>query len=597
MNDWIDNLERAFRDIALPVREWLQIIEAGLSGLSVGVIPPALDQVLVGSVDRSRNPDLKLALVLGANEGVFPAPPARVALLSEAELEDLETHGVRVGSGRRQFGHERYLGYIALSRARQRVVVSWSVTDEKGNTRNPSRLVEEVKRNFPEIGTEKFNNSMSWEDSQHPIELAGALLGADVASDLQPLRELPQVRPVLEQWRVTTDALRETQLSRATADALYGGELKLSVSALETFAACPFHFFAAYGLGARERDEFEVDFRQMGSFQHEVLSEFHKRVLESGKRWRELKPAEAVQWVREIGGARMQSYEHGLFLADASREFQARALLNNLERVVATLTQWARNNEFEPAAVEVSFGLSGEGWPGWRLDLGNGRSVILRGRVDRVDLLQVNDHSAAVAILDYKSGGKVFDDLKFESGLQLQMPAYLNAICANAEARRTLGASTLNRAGIFYVGLRLRPESGKSREEAIASGDDAAASAFQHRGRFDASFVQQFDNSGSSKGGQFRFSFNRNGSLSKRGNDLLPAPEFAALLDHATDQVRELAGRILSGEARVSPYRKGQEIACGLCPFLAVCRFDSWTQDYRLLKRRSADQEGVEAAT
>ena len=39
-----------------------------LAGLTVGIIPLALDQVLLGAVDRSRNPEVKLALVLGLNE-------------------------------------------------------------------------------------------------------------------------------------------------------------------------------------------------------------------------------------------------------------------------------------------------------------------------------------------------------------------------------------------------------------------------------------------------------------------------------------------------------------------------------------------------
>ncbi|MEK7706919.1 MAG: hypothetical protein AAB380_02855, partial [Verrucomicrobiota bacterium] len=76
MHDWLANLALAFPTDALRLGEWLPILEAGLANLTVGVIPPALDQVLIGAVDRSRNPDLKLALVLGLNEGVFPAPPA-----------------------------------------------------------------------------------------------------------------------------------------------------------------------------------------------------------------------------------------------------------------------------------------------------------------------------------------------------------------------------------------------------------------------------------------------------------------------------------------------------------------------------------------
>ena len=58
MNLWLDNLALAFPREALPLRDWLPILEAGLSTLTVGVIPPALDQVLIGTVDRSRNSDL-----------------------------------------------------------------------------------------------------------------------------------------------------------------------------------------------------------------------------------------------------------------------------------------------------------------------------------------------------------------------------------------------------------------------------------------------------------------------------------------------------------------------------------------------------------
>jgi ATP-dependent helicase/nuclease subunit B len=46
-------------------------LEAGLASLTVGVVRFALDQVLIGAIDRSRNPDLKLALVLGLNQRAF----------------------------------------------------------------------------------------------------------------------------------------------------------------------------------------------------------------------------------------------------------------------------------------------------------------------------------------------------------------------------------------------------------------------------------------------------------------------------------------------------------------------------------------------
>ena len=74
MNAWLDDVALAFPNVSLPLRDWLPILEAGLANLTVGVVPPALDQVLIGAIDRARNPDLKLALVLGLNETIFPPP-------------------------------------------------------------------------------------------------------------------------------------------------------------------------------------------------------------------------------------------------------------------------------------------------------------------------------------------------------------------------------------------------------------------------------------------------------------------------------------------------------------------------------------------
>jgi ATP-dependent helicase/nuclease subunit B len=152
MQRWLEDLERAFPGEAgaLPLREWLPILEAGLSGLTVGVIPPALDQVLVGTVDRSRNPELKLALVLGLNEGIFPAPPAPGVLLTDVERAELERQNVSLGpTSLRRLGHERYYGYIACTRARARLVLTCAAANARGQPLNPSPFFCPMERLFP----------------------------------------------------------------------------------------------------------------------------------------------------------------------------------------------------------------------------------------------------------------------------------------------------------------------------------------------------------------------------------------------------------------------------------------------------------------
>ena len=150
INAWLNDVALAFPGQFLPLAEWLAILEAGLTGLTVGVIPPALDQVLVGAVDRSRNPDLQLALLLGLNESVFPAPPPPRHLLTESDCAELGGRGLRLGADLRQFlSRERFLGYIACTRARQRLVVSCSHAARTTNRSIRPRFCSSCNGFFP----------------------------------------------------------------------------------------------------------------------------------------------------------------------------------------------------------------------------------------------------------------------------------------------------------------------------------------------------------------------------------------------------------------------------------------------------------------
>ncbi|MFN3407671.1 MAG: PD-(D/E)XK nuclease family protein [Limisphaerales bacterium] len=592
MNDWLANVERAFAAEAMPLREWLPVLEAGLAGLTVGAVPPALDQVLVGSVDRSRNPDLQRVFVLGVNEGVFPAPPRPGPLLTEADRLELEAHGVVLSANERlQIGHERYFGYIAFTRARRELVISWSRADAEGNELNPSPLVAAVQRALPHLRVEPFA-AAPWPEAVHPRELEVPLLlehartSEHSAPGLTPhasrltsaLVDLDDFAELLTRWSQSRAALAQQRLSPAIAAALYGCELATSVSALEQFLGCPFHYVAARALRTEEREEFAPDVRQRGSFQHAVMEAFHRRVTASGRRWRDLAPAEARQLVREIGAELIPVFRDGLFHADPVARFTAATLVDNLARLVETLIGWTAQYQFDPERVEVSFGLRDAELPAWRIPLTGGRALLLRGRVDRVDLCRTPTGEALLVICDYKSSARQMDDAKLESGLEIQLLAYLAALAQMPEARVLLGADKLVPAGVFYVPLRGKADSAATRAEAAG-----AMASFQHRGRFDGAWLRQFDARGAGKGDQFRYVLTTKGEFAKRGNEALPPGGLPELLANIEARLRETGERIFAGEAAVSPYRLKRETACDRCAYQAVCRFDPWTMPFRSL--------------
>src|SRR6185369_11734147 len=147
MTSLTENVELAFRDETVPIREWLPILEAAFANFSVGIIPPALDQVLVGTVDRSRDSDIKLALVLGLNETVFPALPKTGSLLTETDRAELERQNtLSSASVRLQLGRERFYAYLACTRPREQLLLTYAREDSEGGPLNPSPFVAHVQK-------------------------------------------------------------------------------------------------------------------------------------------------------------------------------------------------------------------------------------------------------------------------------------------------------------------------------------------------------------------------------------------------------------------------------------------------------------------
>ncbi|HEY5233126.1 MAG TPA: PD-(D/E)XK nuclease family protein [Verrucomicrobiae bacterium] len=594
MNAWLDNLTLAFPREPLPLRDWLPVLEAGLANLTVGVIPPVLDEVLIGAVDRARNPGLKFALVLGVNETVFPAAPATQTILTDADRDEL---AVSPGASlREQLSRERFYGYIACTRAGEKLVVTFSRQNADEKNLDPSPFIAHLRQIFPALEIEELQNEIEPADALHANEIAPLLFQIQSSKfKVQNWNGLLEI-PALAGLKKCLGGLREPgpaeNLSPALAEKLYGPVLRSSVSRLEEFAACPFRFFVRSGLRADERKVFELDARERGSFQHDVLKMFHEQLMAGGKRWRDLDPAEARERIGKIADAQTEHFRGGLFRDSAEGVFAAHAMAESLQDFVAVIVGWMHGQyEFDPAAAELDFGC-GSLAPAWEIDLDDRHKLSLHGRIDRVDLWRDKNGDAALAlVLDYKSSGKKLDKVLVEHGVQLQLPAYLNVLRHWKNPREVLGVNRLVPAGVFYVNLRGEYRGGGTRAEILADADEARRKAYRHTGRFDADILDKLDRAGAAD--QFNYRLNSDGSLRKGSVEAMPRAEFEKLLDGVETQLREMGGQIFSGAAQVDPYRKGKQTPCEFCDYQAACRIDRWTHPYRVLRAMKETVSGI----
>lgn len=594
MNAWLDNVELAFNGEELPLKEWLPILDAGLAGLSVGVIPPALDQVSIGSIDRSRNDEVSMVILLGMNETVFPAPPAASVLLTDSDREELEDQGISLMTTRQHQSKERFFGYSACTRARAKLVLSYSSADATGKQLDPSPFLAHVRKIFPQLVTEPFHALPHWSESVHPCELVTPLLRNNALPagsrnpELSALLQVPALLPFAEKLEHLVMPDISVALSPDAALKLYGRGLKTSVSRMEQFASCPFKFFVHSGLRAEERKKYEIDTRKQGDFQHEALEMFHNQLRELNLRWRDITPEDARKRILAICLALEKTYGEGLFQASEQGRFAARMLSGALQDFVEVLVGWMRSQyAFDPVAVELPFGEEGQPFPAWALELKDGLQLLLRGRIDRIDLHhEPGSDEAACVVVDYKSSGKKLDDIMMHNGLQLQLPAYLGVLRNWKNPAPLFGVAKLRPAGVFYVNLRGKFKSGENRDDALFDPAGDRKLAYKHHGRLNVLALDELDQRKDAKeGDQFNYKRNKDNSLSLNSREALKPEQFEAMLKSVEEVLKKMGRAVYDGVVSVDPYRHGSRDACEYCEYGAVCRIDPWTHQFRSLQK------------
>jgi ATP-dependent helicase/nuclease subunit B len=71
----------------ISLKEYSDLLDAGLETAKVGIIPPGLEQVVVGDIERTRIKDVKVLFFVGLNDIYIPGKAKAGGLLSERDRE------------------------------------------------------------------------------------------------------------------------------------------------------------------------------------------------------------------------------------------------------------------------------------------------------------------------------------------------------------------------------------------------------------------------------------------------------------------------------------------------------------------------------
>lgn len=608
---------------AVSLTDYAAILNDGLEGMKLSLIPPGLDHVTVSPLDQTTVANVRAVYVPGVNDGVLPRRGREEGLLTDTERLQAASAGLELAPGAADdVFAERFIVYTALTRAGEYLWISYPLADGEGRGLNPSLAVLRLKE-LTGIPVTPLPLEAAPGTEKNYIVHAGRSLSA-LAAGLRSYKTGGTLAPLwrdVYNWALTRPELsgklhrslaglfhcnREEALPGSLAKRIYTRSKRLSgsVTRFESFRACPFKHFAQYGLSLKERAVFRLSAPDFGQFLHAALKEFGERMHQERKQWGSITDEEYHAVCASVVSELAPRLQNEILLSTGQYQHLLGRLEHTVSRAVRRLIQFDRVSRFKPVALERSFGRGDNALPPLVYHLPDGTALEIAGQIDRVDSAQVNGRTYLL-IIDYKSGGAWLKLVEVYHGLKLQLLTYL--LVAESAAAELTGSAECAPAGVLYYFLK-----NPSFSSPVMLSPDMAEQKLNSMLKMpgwtlaDPEIARLIDGSMEAKSEFLKVALKKNNEFNAHSKAYIKtADEFKTLLRYTEKVLVETAESILAGDISISPYHFGQRSACGICRYRPVCQFDQLLPEnsYRqlaqyedgMITRKLTDGQGGDA--
>ncbi len=542
-----DQLNELLGEKKLKPQDVERLLEAGLGASQITPLPQSNDAVCAASISRVRARPFKAIVLIGASD----AQPIRdEGLFDDGERMQLsDISGAWFppdGDGRVRLRALDYKNAVAL--AGESLTITYPI-GPSGDRSSYGYPVRWARRVFPELSEgspeEALRTLYCAPEAASVLSAAARDSGGDRAEGRLARSALREAGPFAPVSAAPNDGTLDANLARK----LYGGPGSVSVSRLETFAACPFHHFVQYGLRPFLMRPYEYEAQDQGTLMHRAMETIFQNPPAS--------PEEAARIAREVVESLSRTEQSERMLDDPLAPGLLAGLMRRASFAADAAVFQLQGSAFRVAATEMPFGLMNPLVFAQGLDA----AVPIEGRIDRIDLWRDAGRSFA-RVVDYKSSSSQSVDLmQLYHGLQLQLPVYLAAACMDRKARP---------AGAYYF-----PTAGK-----IPETDETGPETIRMTRRknmalkgITAGDMDILTASSPNLSEVLGITITQKGEPAKSGK-VVTAEQLAALSDFALRKAGQFVDAIRRGDARVDPVRCGQYTSCRFCEFAAICRVD-----------------------
>lgn len=582
----------------MDITEFYRIFEAGINEIKVGSIPGNIDRVVVGDIERTRLNKVKALFFVGVNDGNIPKSGDKGGFLSNTEKDLLLSRGIELApTPREEMYTQRLYLYMNLLKPSDCIYLSYSGTDTAGKSMYASYLIDVLLKIFPKLSAETVSDRI---ETGRFINAGDSLryfagLVREYAKNSLTEAEKSIARALLKIYEgreeklskdITEAAFSEymaVPLSKEITELLYSSVLKASVSRMEMYAGCAYSFFLQYGMQLKENDDFDFKSSDLGNIYHGVLDTFSGILEKEGTSWADFDPKEGKSLVERAVREYCENYEQGMLKEDERSAYTVSKITKMMQRTIETLQFQLKRGKFLVSEHEKPFER--------KLDF-EGGSLLLRGKIDRIDLYEEGGR-LYVKVVDYKSGKHDLDVTDIYYGLNEQLVVYM-AEALKREKELHPGKEVLPSAMLYYT--IDNPMVNVADLNKSETPDEKILKDLRPNGIIENS-AENCDNLDTGFEGTslaIPVSKTNSGAIAKTSlRNLASSEEIAHMTGFVENLIKKMAAEIKNGNITASPYVRGDRSACDFCSFHGICRFDDKFPGFKSRDASGEDPEEI----
>lgn len=565
--DVLDKLAGIMPDDEICVEDFAELVDLGLKDLTLGMIPDTLDMVIVGDITRTRLDEIKVLYIVGVNDGVIPKKGTPAQIISDREKEKLGGYSLVLAPTERINSYiEQFYLYLNMTKPKDKLYLSYSALNCNNEVMRPSYIIGRVRTLYPDMNIEQQSFCVGCAETYD----------SGIWPLIHGIHELMSgnmlhMNETLELYRVYIEHDRDGIVGRLTSAFGYSNvpqrlkddvtklvKLRLmsqSVSRLESFASCAYSYFLRYTIGLREREENNIDNRDIGTILHSAMESMYRYVHdECNNSWDDITDVARDRLITGFVNEAFDREYEGVDTAGGRYDHLRDCIVRIGIRTVQMLVRIQSSDNMKPEYFEYRFKES--------IPYGtDGMTMTIQGIIDRADVgYEKESGRLMLRIIDYKSGLHEFKVNELYEGLQLQLAIYTGVMLELAD-RRYNGDNkgkhiTVVPQGMYYYTMR---------DPYVEAENEASAQAKRDK--------------------ELRLA-----GLVNDGDD-----RFMQVIRYAKKKAYDIADSIAEGVIDKNPVIRGGRPVCEYCAYSDVCRFDEryGHNRYHHMKYRDTEREEV----